>query len=439
MAQITSFLREPRAWALGVFLGITSGLSIGITLAQDHQPINDGFEVPATDWPWWRGPMRNGAAASQQSPPIQWDANSHVLWKTAIPGRGYGSMCLVADRVYLASADEVTGSQSLMCLDRNTGTMIWSTTVHEKGGMRKNEKSTAASSTPACDGQRIYINFPNEGRLMASAVDLDGKLIWQTKVSDYIEHQGYGASPALYQSLVIIAADTKAGGAIAGLDRSSGQIVWRRERPKLPNYPSPVLVHLFGKDQLIMTGCDLITSLNPLSGELFWEVAGATTECVTSTPSDGKHIYTSGGYPRNHISAVLADGSGKIVWENESRVYVPSLLIHQGILYGVLDAGIAAAWDASSGKELWRNRLGGTFSASPVLVGSKIYAWNESGECFVFRANPDGFELLAKNQLGEESLSTPVICDSKIFYRCTEMQDGKRQEVLYCLGNPKGQ
>ena len=226
-------------------------------------------------------------------------------------------MCLVADRVYLASADEATGSQSLMCLDRNTGTMIWSTTVHEKGGMRKNEKSTAASSTPACDGQRIYINFPNEGRLMASAVDLDGKLIWQTKVSDYIEHQGYGASPALYQSIVIIAADTKAGGAIAGLDRSSGQIVWRRERPKLPNYPSPVLVHLFGKDQLIMTGCDLITSLNPLSGELFWEVAGATTECVTSTPSDGKHIYTSGGYPRNHISAVLADGSGKIVWENE--------------------------------------------------------------------------------------------------------------------------
>jgi outer membrane protein assembly factor BamB len=193
---------------------------------------------------------------------------------------------------------------------------------------------------------------------------------------------------------------------------------------------------LFGKDQLIMTGCDLITSLNPLSGELFWEVAGATTECVTSTPSDGKHVYTSGGYPRNHISAVQADGSGKIVWENDARVYVPSLLIHQGILYGVLDAGIAAAWDASSGKELWRNRLGGTFSASPVLVGSKIYAWNEAGECFVFRAKPDSFELLGKNQLGEESLSTPVICDSKIFYRCTEMQDGKRQEVLYCLGNP---
>ncbi|MFM7518723.1 MAG: PQQ-binding-like beta-propeller repeat protein [Pirellula sp.] len=195
-----------------------------------------------------------------------------------------------------------------------------------------------------------------------------------------------------------------------------------------------MILHLFGKDQLIMTGCDLVTSLDPLSGELNWEVPGATTECVTSTLSDGKHIYTSGGYPRNHMSAVLADGSGKLAWENESRVYVPSLLIHQGNLFGVLDAGIAAAWDAQSGKELWRNRLGGTFSASPVLVGSNIYAWNEAGEGFVFRAKPDGFELLTKNQLGEESLSTPVICDSKIYYRCSQTIDGNRQEFLYCLG-----
>jgi outer membrane protein assembly factor BamB len=100
----------------------------------------------------------------------------------------------------------------------------------------------------------------------------------------------------------------------------------------------------------------------------------------------------------------------------------------------VLDAGIAVAWDAASGKELWRNRLGGSVSASPVLVAGNIYAWNEAGECFVYRAKPEGFELVAKNQLGEESLSTPVICDSRIYYRCTEQVDGKRQEFLYCLG-----
>jgi hypothetical protein len=432
MVQKVLSLRGFCVWTLGFFCSLV-GLSL---FAQEpHHPINDLLNVSETDWPWWRGPKRDGTAFEKQNPPTQWDANTNVVWKTPIPGRGYGSMCLLGDRVYLATADETAGCQSLMCLDRTTGKEVWSTVVHENGAMRKNEKSTAASCTPSCDGQRIYVGFPNDGRLMASAVSLDGKLLWQTKITDYIEHQGYGASPALYQSLVIIAADTKAGGAIAGLDRSTGKIVWRRERPKLPNYPSPVILHLFGKDQLIMTGCDLVTSLDPLTGQLYWEVPGATTECVTSTLTDGKHVYTSGGYPRNHMSAVLADGSGTIAWENDSRVYVPSMLIHRGTLYGVLDAGIAVAWDAASGKELWRNRLGGTFSASPVLVGSSIYAWNEAGECYIYRAEPGGFELIAKNQLGEESLSTPVICSSKIYYRCTQIIDGKRQEFLYCLGN----
>ena len=79
-------------------------------------------------------------------------------------------------------------------------------------------------------------------------------------------------------------------------------------------------------------------------------------------------------------------------------------------------------------------RLGGTFSASPILVGDRIYAFNEAGEGFVFGAKRDGFELLAKNQLGEETLSTPVVCGPKIYYRCTIPVDGKRQEYLICIG-----
>ncbi len=118
-----------------------------------------------------------------------------------------------------------------------------------------------------------------------------------------------------------------------------------------------------------MTGCDLVTSLDPLTGNTNWEVEGATTECVTSTITDGQHIFTSGGYPKNHMSAVKADGSKQLVGENKERVYVPSLLIKDGYLYGVLDAGIAMCWEAATGKEMWKERLGGNYSASPVLVG----------------------------------------------------------------------
>jgi len=322
----------------------------------------------------------------------------------------------------------------VICLDRSSGNQLWKTIVHASGGMRKNNKSTAASSSPACDGERIFVNFPNNGSLMTTAIGLDGQQVWQTKICDYIEHQGFGSSPALYQSLVLVSGDNKAGGAIAGLNRATGQIVWSRERPKMPNYPSPILLHIAGKDQLVMTGCDLVSSFEPLTGKTIWETPGATTECVTSTVTDGKRVFSSGGYPKNHMSAVLADGSGKLEWENESRVYVPSLLVHQGNLYGVLDAGIAVCWSSETGKELWKSRLGGTFSSSPVLVGDRIYATNESGDTFVYGADPNEYIELSKNHLGDQVLSSLVICDSRIYYRAATLDGTDRDEFLYCIG-----
>ncbi len=402
--------------------------------SDDRGILNDGFKIAQTDWPWWRGPSRNGKAAPNQTPPTQWAADRNIVWKSPLVGRGHGSPTLVGSRIFIQTADENTGAQIVLCLDRSTGKQLWNTIVHASGGMRKNSKSTAASSSPACDGQRVIVNFPNNGAMMTTALSLEGEQLWQTKICDYVEHQGYGSSPALYQSLAIISADTKAGGAIAGLDRSSGQTVWRRERPKLPNYPSPILMHVAGKDQMVLTGCDLFSSFEPLTGKTIWEVPGSTTECVTSTVTDGKRVFSSGGYPRNHMSAVLADGSGKLDWENESRVYVPSLLVREGMLYGVLDAGIAVCWSAETGKELWKTRLGGTFSSSPVLVGDKIYATNESGDTFIYKADPKEYKEIGKNHLGDQVLSTMVICDSRIYYRAATLSGDDRQEFLYCMG-----
>ncbi len=407
---------------------------MNVLRSEDGAKLNDGFTIAETDWPWWRGPSRNGTASSHQTPPGTWDDHHNIAWKSPLPGRGHGSPTLMGNRIFLQTADESNGAQMVICLDRSTGEELWMSVVHASGGMRKNNKSTAASSSPACDGERIIVNFPNNGALMTTALSLEGKPIWQTKICDYVEHQGYGSSPALYQSLAIVSADNKAGGAIAGLDRYNGQIVWSRERPKLPNYPSPILLHIAGKDQLVMTGCDLISSFEPLTGKTIWEVPGATTECVTSTVTDGKRVFSSGGYPKNHISAVMADGSGKLEWENNSRVYVPSFLVQNGYLYGVLDEGIALCWSAETGKELWKARIGGTFSSSPVLVGDKIYATNEAGDTFVYRADPKEYSLLGKNHLGDQVLSTMVICDSRIYYRAASLSGDKRQEFLYCIG-----
>lgn len=390
-----------------------------------------------TDWPWWRGAERNGHASPEQTPPLTWNETENVVWKVPVPGRGHGSPTVVGTRVFLATAEEDTQVQSMLCFERTTGKQLWKTGLHKGGFPKKsNKKATMASSSAACDGERVFINFLHDGAVYTTAMNLDGQQLWQTKITDYVLHQGYGSSPAIYGSTVIVSADNKAGGKVAALDRQNGKLVWEQLRPKTPNYPSPIILKAAGREQLFLTGCNLVTSYDPKTGEKLWELDGATTECVTSTVTDGNVIITSGGYPKNHMSAFKADGSQKEpVWENQSRVYVPSMLIRDGYLYSVLDAGIAACWKVDTGEEVWKERLGGTFSSSPVLVGENIFVTSEDGRTHVFKASPSGFESVGESKLGDEVFATPTICGNRIYVRVEHQNGDTRQEVLYCLGN----
>lgn len=391
--------------------------------------------IQPTDWPAWRGPTRDGIAAPGQTPPIQWSESENILWKNSIPGRGHGSPTVVGDRIYLATGDRAKQSQSILCLDRHNGKIVWQAEVH--GGQAdsgKHSNSSAASSTVACDGERLFINFLNGGAVHTTALDLDGKILWQRKICDYVTHQGFGSSPVIHESLVLVAADHRGGGIVAGLDRQTGAMVWSQPRPKLPNYPTPAILRAGGRTQMVLAGCNLISSFNPLTGQKLWEVDGSTEECVTTAVTDGERIFTGGGYPRNHTVAIAADGTGKVAWQNTARVYVPSMIAKAGHLYAVLDAGIAVCWKSDTGEELWKERLGGETFASPVMVGDRIYSSNVRGKTFVFEATPKSFKLLAENQLGDEAYASPVICGNRIYLRVAKKGES-REEFLYCIGN----
>src|SRR5207244_12392913 len=141
-----------------------------------------------------------------------------------------------------------------------------------------------------------------------------------------------------------------------------------------------------------------------------------------------------GWYPRNHTVSVVADGSRQIAWQNNARLYVPSPIVKDGHVFAVLDAGMAICWKSDTGEELWKERLGGDFFGSPVMVGERIYASNLGGKTFVFEATPKSFKLLAQNQLGDEAYASPVICGGRIYLRVAK-HDDKREEYLYCIRN----
>ncbi len=111
------------------------------------------------------------------------------------------------------------------------------------------------------------------------------------------------------------------------------------------------------------------------------------------------------------------------------------MIVHEEHLFAVQDGGIAICLKSDTGEERWKERLNGTFTSSLALAGENLFATNESGQTFVFKASPDKFEQVALNQLGDEVFACPAFCGDRIYMRVVERNGNERQEMLYCLGD----
>lgn len=395
----------------------------------DAAPI----DVSPEDWAWWRGPNRN---ATQQSMmvPTEFGPEHNVLWKASVPGRGHADPTVVGDRVFLTTAERAPESQSVVCFDRLSGNQLWQQSLHQ-GGFERNmhAKSTQASNTVACDGQRIFVCLLNTEKIHLSAVDLEGKILWQKELGDFRSKFGFSVSPVLHESFVIVAADHSDGGFLTAVHRETGDVVWKKARPAESTYASPIVAHVAGKNQILIAGADQVASYDPATGEQFWSCAGVTSSCVGTVVWDDNNVFASGGYPGEETICIDAS-NGKPVWRNEQKVYISSLVAYDGLLFGHNDRGIAFCLDAASGEKKWQARLGGSHSASPVLIGQHIYTASEDGVVTVFKPTAEGFEEVAKNDMGDEIMASPVAAHGRLFLRVADHGNNGRQETLYCIG-----
>lgn len=393
--------------------------------------------APAGDWPGWRGPTRDGQAAAGQDVPVKWSETENVVWRVAIPGKGHASPTISGDRIFLATSDTAgEGNQRVLALDRATGKTVWDTVVHRgKVTTTPERNASPASSTVTADGDQLFINFYNDDAIHTSALDRSGKVLWQQRISNFVTVRGYGGSPVVHGSVVLVTADHKEGGKLAGLDRRTGKIVWQHDRPKNQNYSSPALFTLNGRAQMFVAGCNLVSSFDPATGEKIWEHPGSTETTVTTPITDGRRIFITGGFPKNHVAAIDANGSGEVVWSTNTGIYVPSLLYRESHVYGVVDAGRAICWKADTGEELWREKVDRDFLASPVMLGNRIYATSVAGVTSVFEATPQKFTLLAQNRLGNDAVASPAIVGNRIYLRHATKSEESRQEYLWCIGS----
>jgi outer membrane protein assembly factor BamB len=387
------------------------------------------------DWPTWRGPTLNNIAPSGSSVPSTFSETQNVIWKTNIPGRGASSPIVIGDKVILTTANEVEMTQLVICLSRSTGQQLWQTEVHRGTFTPKiHKKNTHATPTPAWDGERLIVSFYNNFKVILSALDLNGKILWTKDTGEYRDQYqfGYAASPVIYGSNVIVSSEDS-NGYIAAFDRKSGKEVWRTTRSGNSSYSSPIISKAGGHELLILTGNDKVTAYDPKSGNESWVVPGIAKATCGTVVWEGDLIFGSGGYPKKETIAVNAR-TQQVVWRNLDKSYEQSMLAVNGYLYTLNDNGIAICWKASDGEEMWKTRLGGPVSASPILVGDTIVASNEKGQFFIFKANPQRFELISQTQMGDESFASPAISGNLMIIRVASKQGGTRQETVFCIG-----
>jgi outer membrane protein assembly factor BamB len=419
--------------------------------------------VPATagDWPSFRG--REAAGVSdQQNLPDEWNpaTGANVLWRTPIPGLAHSSPIVWGDTIYVTSAISSRGAATfkpglygdgdasddrsshkwmLYAIDKRTGKVRWErTAVQAEPRNKRHIKSTYASSSPATDGRVVVAWFGSQG---IYAYDLDGGLRWSVDLGrvdmgayDIPAYEwGPASSPIIWNGMVIVQCDTQADSFLLALDAETGETIWKTNRQELPSWGTPTIVTTAAGPELVTNASNLVRGYDPKTGKELWRMGGSS-KITAPTPifADGLHIISSGRAPERPIFAVrpgsrgdltLASGASEnaqVAWSKTGRgSYMPTPLFYRGIVYVLANNGVLDAYDAASGKEIYRQRLpliGSGYSASPVAADGKIYLSSEDGEMLVIAAGA-AFKHLATNSMGETLMATPALSDGVLYVR----------------------
>jgi outer membrane protein assembly factor BamB len=388
----------------------------------------------AENWPGWRGPRGDGTSL-EKNLPTQWSADSNILWKTEIPGIGHSSPIVWQDRIFIASAISDKQQRLLLCLDTQTGKILWQQTVVQSVLEKINAENSYASGTPATDGQKVYIAFLDDKNVVAAAYDFAGKQLWLSRPGVFSSPHGFSVSPVLYDGQLILNCDSKDESFLVSLSCTDGRTLWKVPQPnKTLSYSTPLVRQMAGRTQLIHCGNKGVTSYNPDNGSVLWFIDGPSEEFVASPVYHERLglVYVASSYPKKDFLAIRPDGSGDvtqthIVWRAaEGGPFVHSPMIEGDYIVAVNKDGEARCFDAKTGTVFWMEKLG-IQHASPVSANGLIYCLNDDGIMNVIKPGPT-FERIAQNNLGPTCFASPAISDGRIYIR------GKTH--LFCIANP---
>ena len=380
------------------------------------------------DWLQFRGNDHRGISLKSETPTNL--SKNNIAWKTPLPGRGLSSPIVIGNRVFLTASSTTDQSRlHVICANKDNGEIEWERQFWATGRTICHEKTCVAAPTPVSDGKNIYALYSSNDLI---CLDLDGNLKWiRGLMQDYPNASnslGLASSPIIVDETLIVQIENDSDSFVSGINLKDGSNIWKLARTKKANWTSPIRLN---DKEVAVQGSEGITCVSAKSGTVQWSFnEGASTIPSSVTSADSAILYV----PSNGITAIKPrkdNNTPEIVWqESQLRPGTSSPIIVGDNIYIINRAGVLNAAKKDTGERLWRLRLEGSFSGSPVSSNGHIYVASERKGVFQsIDINGKEGMLRGSIELGETILGTPAIANNSIFFR----SDGH----LWKISNPK--
>lgn len=388
------------------------------------------------DWPQFRGPKQDGHAigpggGQSVGLPLKWSETENVKWKTALDQQGWSSPVVMQGRIWLTHATPDGKDFFVSCVDDATGKILLDEKLFHSDSPEPlgNNVNCYASPSPAVEQGRVYVHFGSYGTACLDSQTF--KTIWKRDDLPCRHFRGPASSVVLHENLLILTMDGVDQQYLTALNKADGKTAWRTDRTtewgdigangkpagdgdSRKGFTTPLIVELAGKTQMISAGSKAAYSYDPRSGMELWKIRyPGHTPAMTAVAGQGLVFIATGNGP-SELLAVRLDGSGDVtdshvVWKASRGVpRMPSPILTNNRLYLPGDNGVVTCLQASTGRELWQERIGGSLYASPVLADGRIFCFSSTGETTVLKEG-DTFELLTRNQLDGGFMASPAI------------------------------
>lgn len=378
-------------------------------------------------WPQFRGPRGDGHSDAEGLP-LTWSETEHVRWKTPISGEGWSSPVVLGSQIWLTTALEDRSLRAI-AVDRETGRVIHDVELFRPEKFaEKHGTNSYASPTPVIEAGRVYVHFGTYGTACLDTAT--GNIFWKNDELK-IEHQvGPGSSPVLFGDRLIVNYDGFDTRFVAAFDKQTGKVAWKKDRPAPLNedgsinkaFSTPLVLKAGGRVQAVSPGAQKVVSYDPTTGKELWQVTYPGFSNVPRPVFGHGLVFVGTGYMKPEMWAIRPDGTGDVTdthvaWKFSKQAPTKSSPLLVGDeLYLINDNSVATCLDAKTGKELWVQRFGGGYSASPVFADGRIYFFGEDGKSRVIQPGRE-YKELTLNQLDGKFMASPAIAGRAFFLR----------------------